>query len=252
MNEFPGQHEMVASTIWSPTPSTRAVRLVKPPGFSFQTSQAVRLFASGPGGDTARPMSIASSTERDHLDFVARWSDSDFKRAFFAMRPGDRVRLWGPRGHFLLDWDRPAVLLAGGIGITPFRSMLQTMVDRNSGPPTFLAYANRSPGDVPFKTELDELAARSININILYTVSHVGPDESWAHRIGRIDASLLREVTAGLPGAVFYLAGPVGFVRSLAAALLEIEVDPGEVRVEVFRGYADDPTAPGTEERSAT
>jgi len=243
MNEHVRYHETIVSTIWSPTTSTRAVRVARPPEFSFRTSQAVRLLMSGPGGDTARPMSIASSAEYDHLDFAARWSDSDFKHSFFALRPGDRVRFAGPRGHFLLDWDRPAVFLAGGIGITPFRSMLQTMVDRSSGPPTFLVYSNRSPNDVPFQSELDGLAAQSRNIDILHTVSHIGPDEPSTHRIGRIDATMLRKLTARLPGAVFYLAGPAGFIRTLVDALRELEIDPNDIRIEVFRGYTDDPMA---------
>jgi ferredoxin-NADP reductase len=126
MRDATGNHVTEVREVWSPTPTTRAVRVAKPVGFLFQSSQAVRFFAVPSDPPLARPLSIASSSDRDYLDFVARHSASEFKRGFFALRPGDQVGLLARR-HFLLDWKRPALMLAGGIGITPFRSMLETM-----------------------------------------------------------------------------------------------------------------------------
>jgi ferredoxin-NADP reductase len=235
-------YEATVLRAWSPTSSTRAVRLTKPNNFSFETSQAVRLFLHGPDGDVFRPMSIASSPDREYLEFAVRRSNSDFKRAFFSLQTGDSVRLFGPRGTFLLEWNTPGVMLAGGIGITPFRSMIQTMADRSSGPPTLLVYANHSPEDVAFKEELDDLVNGRDWIEILYTVSVTSRDVAWPHRIGRIDLTLLKEIEARHPGAIHYLAGPAPFVDALSGALLvELGVDRGQILAEVFRGYDTEP-----------
>ncbi len=84
---------------------TRAIRIERPPEITFVASQATRLIL---GGDLARPMTIASGPARPYLDFAVQRTDSEFKRAFFALAPGDSVRITAPRGHFLLDRERRA------------------------------------------------------------------------------------------------------------------------------------------------
>src|SRR5436190_15482588 len=111
------------------TPSVRSIRVSKPEGFSFGASQAVRLTVHGSQGAVARPFSIASSPTRDYLEFAARYSESDFKQAFFQLRRGGEVEILGPRGHFLLEHHAPGVLVAAGIGITPLKSMLEYATD---------------------------------------------------------------------------------------------------------------------------
>jgi ferredoxin-NADP reductase len=189
------------------TPTIHAIRVARPEGFAFHASQAARLEL----GDDARPFSIASGPERPYLEFATRRSESDFKRTFLALVPGDRVRIVGPRGRFLLDEQAPGVLVAGGIGITPMRSMLQHAADARLATPLTLLYASHDPTEIAFRADVNALARTVSELRILYAVSEATP--GWQGRTGRVDADLLAEAAAGRPGAIYYAAGPPAFVE---------------------------------------
>src|SRR2546426_8033225 len=78
----------------------------------------------------ARPMSLATTPTRPHLEYAVRLSDSPYKRAFAALQPNDEVRVFGPIGDFVLHETRPAVLVAGGVGNTPPKSIAQDAADK--------------------------------------------------------------------------------------------------------------------------
>src|SRR3989449_4269454 len=101
------------------TPSTRAIEPEKPAGFTFRPTQFTFLQLRTEEGMDARPMSLATSPTRPHLEYAVRLSPSAYKRAFAALRPGDEVRVFGPIGDFVLHETRPAVLVAGGGGTPP-------------------------------------------------------------------------------------------------------------------------------------
>jgi ferredoxin-NADP reductase len=106
-----------------------AFQFDKPAGFSFRAGQFIELALIDPAETdalgTARALSIASAPQDDGLMFATRIRDSAFKRALATMTPGSVVRIEGPFGDLVLPNNprRPIVLLAGGIGITPFRSI---------------------------------------------------------------------------------------------------------------------------------
>jgi ferredoxin-NADP reductase len=76
-------------------------------------------------------MSLATSPTRPHLQYAVRVSSSWYKRAFAALQPGDDVAVFGPIGDFVLDETRPAILVAGGIGVTPLKGMAEYATARN-------------------------------------------------------------------------------------------------------------------------
>ena len=126
------------------TPTTHGIELEKPAHFTFQATQFTFLQLETPAGLDVRPMSLATSPTRPHLEYGVRLSDSAFKRAFAALQPGDSVVVQGPLGHYLLDASRPAVLVAGGIGITPLKGMAEYTADRKLPIPVRLVYSSRS------------------------------------------------------------------------------------------------------------
>ena len=152
------QYTVRVLLIWNPSAFTRAIRVEKPPELVFQASQAMRLIF---GPELMRPMTIASGPARPHLDFAVEQSDSEFKRALFALKVGDTLELLGPRGAFFLERDRPAVMIASGMGITPFRSMLEALADEAATLAGVLVHATRGNIDVPFRAEIDALAERA-------------------------------------------------------------------------------------------
>src|SRR5438094_3041447 len=111
------------------TPTTRAIELEKPQAFTFRPTQFTFLQLKTEEGMDARPVSLASRPTRPHLEYAVRISDSPYKRAFAALQPGDEVAVFGPIGDFVLHETRPAVLLAGGIGITPLKGMAEYAAD---------------------------------------------------------------------------------------------------------------------------
>jgi len=134
----------------SRTPTTYGIELEKPAHFTFQATQFTFLQLETSAGVDVRPMSLATSPTRPHLEYGVRLSDSAFKRAFAALQPGDTVVVQGPLGHYLLDASRPAVLVAGGIGITPLKGMAEYAADRKLPIPIRLVYSNRTVEEIVY------------------------------------------------------------------------------------------------------
>ena len=230
---------------WSPTPSTRAIRVTKPAGVRLSSRQPGRSSRARRRlrrrGTCARPLSTASGPARGlYLEFAVRGSPSPFKRAFFALRPGDPVRLIGPGGAFFLEPGRPAVLIAGGIGITPFKSMLEDVAERESDAGVKLgSTATRTRKKSPSERARRH-REKARGVEIVYTADRADAESGWRDRVGRIDAELVATVVKDMPGAVYYLAGPPGLIRQAVHALSAGRRPHVDVRLEVFRGYHED------------
>ena len=219
------------------TPTIRSIRVTKPAGFSFQVSQAMKLMLAVEEGRNWRMLSIASAETRDYLEFAVRNSESPFKRTFYLLKPGDEVHLTGPYGRFPFESGRPGIFIAGGIGITPFKSMLEQATDSGWPTPLTLIYGNRSPDEVAFKEQLDGLGQLNGNLRIIYTVSRPSPNPSWAHRTGRIDRDMLADVMTDGGDAIYYLAGAPSMVMELGQVVETLGVPRERIRSELFRGY---------------
>src|SRR5260370_42353638 len=148
------------------TPTTYDILLKKPAWFSFRPTQFTYLTLSTDEGPDGRPMSLATSPTRPKLEYAVRVGDSAFKRAFASLRPGDKVVVEGPYGHYVLKEDRPAVLLAGGIGITPLKGMAEDASDKKLPIQVRLVYSNRNEGAVAFRPEIEQLELRNPNFRI--------------------------------------------------------------------------------------
>ena len=123
---------------------TMAFHFDKPTGFAFKAGQAVELLIADPAGganDVGHAFSIVSAPFEGELVIATRMRDSAYKRALKAMRPGAKVRLDGPFGSLTLHNKRAraAVLIAGGIGITPFMSMIRQAAHERLAQPIALA-----------------------------------------------------------------------------------------------------------------
>src|SRR2546421_9636814 len=149
------------------TPSTRAIEPEKPAGFTFRPTQFTFLQLQTEEGMDARPMSLATSPTRPHLEYAVRLSDSAYKRAFAALRPDDEVRVFALIGDFVLHETRPAVLLAAGIGITPLKGMAEYAADNALPIPIRLVYSNRSEDEIVYRDELDSLEKQNAQFRVL-------------------------------------------------------------------------------------
>ena len=219
------------------TPSTHAIEVDKPPEFRFRPTQFTWLQLTTPAGPDARPMSLATSPTRPRLEYAVRKSDSAFKRAFASLRPGDPVFVAGPIGDFVLDEQRPAILVAGGIGITPLKGMAEYAADKGLSLPIRLVYSSRTQSEIVYGPELAALEQQNQQFRILHTLTREPEGTSWHGGRGRITIDLLRRAADGLTRPVYYVTGTPEMVDATLNQLSEMELTADDVQVEEFRGY---------------
>jgi glycine betaine catabolism B len=219
------------------TPTVHRVRFEKPPGFRFAPVQFCGLELSTRRGPVEYPMSLACSPTRPYLEFGARVSGSPWKEAFATLEPGEEAEIDGAYGHFVLDEEAPAVLVAGGIGITPLKGMAEYAADRRLPIEMRLVYSNRDEQEIAFRAEIEGLARQNPRFTILHTLTRVPSGSAWAGRTGRIDARLLEEASRDLSSPVYYVCGAPGMVQEAYGLLQGLGIPPDRIRFEVFRGY---------------
>jgi len=219
------------------TPTIHGVKFEKPPGFEFEPVQFCGLEVATAEGQVEYPMSLACSPTRPYLEFGARISDSPWKQAFAGLRPGDEAEIDGAYGHFVLHESSPAVLVAGGIGITPLKGMAEYAADRQLRTPLRLIYSNRSEQEIAYRAEVDELVRQNPHFEVTHTLTQVPEESSWTGRRGRIDSSLLAEISGRLSHPVYYVCGAPSMVQSTVRDLQTLGVGPERIKYEVFRGY---------------
>jgi ferredoxin-NADP reductase len=179
---------------------------------------------------------VTSPTEKGVVGLATRLRDSAFKRTLAELQPGDEVQVEEPKGSFLLpeDNDVDYVFVAGGIGITPFRSMLRYVADTGEPYRVTLVYSNRDRSSTPFLDELAELEQRVPGLRVVPTMTD---DEAWEGERRRVDPAMLADVLGGLEGRRFLVAGPPDMAEGVAASLRESGVPEERVLADRFSGY---------------
>lgn len=223
---------------------TMSFRFAKPVGWSYRAGQFVDITLLDPPETDAegnlRGFSISSAPREDVITITTRLRDTAFKRVLQRVPLGTKVKIEGPFGDLRLHHKiRPAVLLAGGIGITPFRSILVETIGGGSLPyRVILFHANRRTEDAAFADEFRSLALADPNLTFVPTMTGMADaDPGWDGERGHIDAAMLRRHLDGVVDPIYYIAGPPGMVQALRAMLIASEVDEDDVRIEEFTGY---------------
>jgi ferredoxin-NADP reductase len=212
--------------------------------FAFEAGQTCDLTIASPryqdDEGASRTFSIASSpADLPRLLFATRLTGSAFKRTLLEAPPGLEVEIEGPFGSFVLHRNaaKPAVLFAGGIGITPFRSMIKSATERRLPHRLTLFSSNRTAATTPFLPDLEGWQRANPNFTLIATITDPAGGDGWTHRKGRIDAAAIKPYVDASTGAICYVAGPAGFVNGMRAVLDEAGADPDNVRTEEFPGY---------------
>jgi ferredoxin-NADP reductase len=223
---------------------TCAFHFSKPSGFCFEAGQAIDLILGGSASTDAQnarhAFSIVSAPTEQQLTIATRMRDSSFKRALAALPIGSTAKLAGPFGSFAWhkDHQRPLILVAGGIGITPFMSILRQTAHEASRRPISLIYSNRRPEDAAFLEELEELARRDAAFLLLATMTQVnGSERPWRGETTRVSEILLKTAAANLQAPMHYLAGPSQMVAAVRQTLTLAGVAAADIRSEEFFGY---------------
>ena len=220
---------------------TMAFHFARPQGFSFKAGQAIDVVLDDPGGGTFRhAFSLVSAPFEDELVVATRMRDTAYKRALGALGIGGAARLDGPFGSLTLHNDRAraAVFIAGGIGITPFVSILRQAAHDRREQPLALLYSNRRPEDAAFLEELQGLASTHRHLRLVATMTESARSGvRWEGETRPIGEELVKRAAKDLPHPVFYVAGPPGMVVAARRALAAAGIDDDDVRSEEFHGY---------------
>lgn len=201
-----------------------------------------------PKGPT-RAFTIASSpTEKDVIIISTRIRDTPFKRRLSRLENGEVVKVTGPDGDFTLpdDQSKPIVFLSGGIGVTPFRSMIKYATDKQLPVKITMFDSNRNQANILYKDEFDSWAKLNKNLKIIYTITEEGesPQSSgsseWKGETGLIDKPMLtRHLSKDeLSNSIYYICGPPAMLNAMQKLLSEqIGASDDKIRIEEFTGY---------------
>ncbi len=223
---------------------TAAFHFEKPSNWSFKAGQFLDLTLLDPPeidaeGNT-RTFSIASSPGEATLMVATRMRDTAFKRVLSTMPVGSAVKIEGPSGDLTLhnDAKRTAVFLAGGIGITPFRSIVFHAAEKKLAHRILLFYSNRSPEDAPFLDELQALGKANPNYTLIASMTEMTKSHgSWKGETGQIDKAMLSRYLKDAVSPIYYVAGPPEMVKGLHTMINAAGVDDDDIRAEEFAGY---------------
>lgn len=224
---------------------TMAFHFQKPAGFEFRPGQAIDLILPGHDANAnsqhaRHAFSIVSAPHEDELVVATRMRDSVFKRALGQLSIGAVAQIDGPFGSLTLHKNpaRAGVLVAGGIGITPFMSMLRHAAKHQVPQDLALLYSNRRPEDTAFLAELKQLERQNPRFRLHATMTDMGRSaQAWAGETRLIDHTLVRRAIEGLGAPIFYVSGPPAMVDAMRKTLIAANVDEDDLRSEEFHGY---------------
>ena len=207
-------------------------RFQRPEGYTYQAGQWGRFTLATRIGEQSRIFTHSSAPEDDGIELATRLSDSAFKQALRAMRPGDTVSLAGPGGRFVLpEGVERIAFLVGGVGITPARSILRHAVATGTRfDDAVVFYGNRDPSCVPYRPELEAMADSAVRV---IDVFERAPEDSLAEK-GFITAEVVRRYTGAVQPEWFYVSGPPPMVEAMVLVLDELGVAREQRMIERF------------------
>ena len=223
---------------------TMAFHLDKPSGFSFKAGQFADVTLTDPletdaEGNT-RTFSIASPPFADELVFTTRMRDTAFKRSLKSAPLAAKVKISPAAGSFTLHKNlaKPAIFIAGGIGITPFLSMVQQADRDRLSQKLYLFYSNRRPEDAAFLDTLTALQTINPNLRLICTMTDMSKSKKeWKGETSLIDKEMLSRYLSNLQGPIYYIAGPPAMVTAMRGTLLSAGIEEDDIRADEFVGY---------------
>jgi ferredoxin-NADP reductase len=224
------QHiELIARRIEPDTPGHRSVYFDRPANFVFEAGDWIDLQFDGRTLSGGITYSISSSPTETAISITFREGISEFKKALQSIAPDERLVIsqYGNDYDFQLKKNQSSVLIAGGVGIAPFRSMIKEMYDNRDKNQVTLIYLNQNENFL-FKAELDYWAEHLPNLSIAYVCTK----DLIRKKREKLILSLVKS-----PHQNFYISGPPGMVESNEHLLIDAGVQVRDIRIDSFGGY---------------
>ncbi|SRR6266496_5892687 len=183
-----------------------------------------------------RSFTVASSPTENFILIRTRIRDTPFKKKLASLDVGSHVNVTAPLGRFVLheDYSKTAVFLSGGIGVTPFRSMIKYSTDKQLPLKIAMFDSNRNLENILYKKEFDQCADLDANSKIVYTLDV--SDNDWKGERGFIDKAMLTRYLSPteLDNSIFYIGGPPAMLNAMKK-LLQEDLDIPKERMKVGR-----------------
>ena len=197
-----------------------------------------------------RHFTISSSPTENFIMLSTRIRDTPYKKRLSSLEERAKVKVRGPQGNFVLheDYSKPAIFLSGGIGVTPFRSMIKYATDKQLPIKIIMFDSNRDEKNILYKNEFDAAANSNQNLRIIYTISEeekgqreqISSSNKWEGERGRIDKAMLAKYLSDddIKNSIFYTCGPPGMLKAMQKLLQdELHIPKERIMIEEFTGY---------------
>src|SRR5919202_1102079 len=220
--------------------------------FDYTAGQYAFFDIGGVYNDSKGPIrhfTISSSPTEDFIMITTRIRDTPYKKRLSSLEENTIVKVRGPQGKFVLheDYSKPAVFLSGGIGVTPFRSMIKYATDKQLPIKIVMFDSNRNQENTLFKKEFDEYVNINRNLKIVYTITEEEQGsqdasimQQWTGERGRIDKAMLTKHLTDdeIRNSIFYTCGPPGMIKAMQDLIQkDLKIPKDRIKVEEFTGY---------------
>jgi len=222
------------------TYNVKSVRFALPEPIEFIAGQYMLVTLNFQGKDLLHALSMSNSpSEIGYVEFTKKLSDSEFSHAISLLHLRDAAKVKLPLGQFTLQPDHKKIaLIAGGIGITPIRSMIKFATDQKLTTDLVLFYSNHRPEDIVFRNDFEQMEQINSHLKVIHTITC--PDElpDWSGRRGYVNEDLIKKELPDYQDYNIYLCGPPRMMEVMQSMLKEKLCLPAEkIIIEKFSGY---------------
>jgi ferredoxin-NADP reductase len=219
------------------TYNVTSFRFPRPAKLDYKAGQFLFISLKADGKELSKHFSFSSSpTEKTHIEFTKKLSESDFSAALKALKKGDWARIDAPYGKFTFEGEHKQIgLLGGGIGITPFIGMCKYCTDMRLDTKITLLYGNRTESDIAFRKELEAMQEQNDNMKVVFTLNEA--DSGWKGATGFITADMIKKEIPDYKETMFYTCGPPAMVEIMAKLIEQLGLPKTQLNREYFTGY---------------
>jgi ferredoxin-NADP reductase len=212
-------------------------RFMRPAELDYKPGQYMLVTVKSGGKELMHPFSFSSSpAEKDFIEFTKKFTASEYSTTLKAFKLGDWARIDAPYGLFtFMGEHQKIVLLAGGIGITPFISICKYCTDIHLKTDIVLVYGCRNESEIVFKLELEKMAAQNPNLKVIFVLNEARSE--WMGKVGFITADLLKNEVPDFKDRVFYVCGPPVMVTIMGKVIAALGLPSTQLKFESLAGH---------------
>lgn len=213
-------------------------RFPRPSGLDYKPGQYMLVTIKSGDKELMHPFSFSSSpTESSFIEFTKKFTANEYSILLKTLKAGDWARIDAPYGKFTFEGEYEKIgLLTGGIGITPFRSICKYCTDMRLRTSIVLLFGCRSPGEIAFKSEFEEMQKQNPHLRVVFTVNEA--NNEWKGSVGNINVEMVKKEMPDYKDRTFYACGPPGMVQAMMNLVVkELGLPPTQLKFEPFAGH---------------